>query len=75
MEQLWSKGIAVRQGTHAVHALRYYREKYRLRPEDYMNSFIAEQLSITLPLYVQMTDDEQDFVIRELKVCVESLEF
>jgi dTDP-4-amino-4,6-dideoxygalactose transaminase len=74
MEQLWSKGIAVRQGTHAVHALRYYREKYRLRPEDYMNSFIAEQLSITLPLYVQMTDDEQDFVIRELKVCVESLE-
>jgi perosamine synthetase len=75
MEQLGSKGIAVRQGTHAVHALGYYREKYRLKPEDCINSFIAEQLSITLPLYVQMTDDEQDFVIQELKTCAESLEF
>jgi dTDP-4-amino-4,6-dideoxygalactose transaminase len=30
-------------------------------------------LSITLPLYVQMTDEEQDYVIQELKACVESL--
>lgn len=75
MEQLGSKGIAVRQGTHAVHTLGYYREKYHLEPRDCMNSFIAEQLSITLPLYVQMTDEEQDFVLKELKACAESLEF
>jgi dTDP-4-amino-4,6-dideoxygalactose transaminase len=73
MEQLGAKGIAVRQGTHAVHMLGYYRKKYRLKPEDYINSFIAERLSITLPLYVQMTDEEQDYVIQELKACVESL--
>ena len=73
MEQLWTKGIAVRQGTHAVHMLGYYQKKYRLKPEDYINSFIAERLSITLPLYVQMTDEEQDYVIQELKACVESL--
>jgi dTDP-4-amino-4,6-dideoxygalactose transaminase len=73
MEQLGVKGIAVRQGTHAVHMLGYYQKKYRLKPEDYINSFIAERLSITLPLYVQMTDEEQDYVIQELKACVESL--
>jgi len=73
MERMGGKGIAVRQGTHAVHTLGYYRKKYDLKPEDCMNSFIAEKLSITLPLYVQMTDEEQHFVIQELKACAESL--
>jgi dTDP-4-amino-4,6-dideoxygalactose transaminase len=73
MERLGRKGIAVRQGTHAVHTLGYYRGKYHLKPEDCINSFIAEQLSITLPLYVQMTDEEQDFVLKELKSCAELL--
>jgi len=73
MERMASKGIAVRQGTHAVHTLGYYRKKYQLKPEDCMNSFIAEQLSLTLPLYVQMTDEEQDYVIQELKACAELL--
>jgi len=75
MEILWTKGIGIRQGTHAVHHLGYYREKYGLRPEDYLYSLIAEQWSITLPLYAQMTDEEQDFVVKELKLCAESLEF
>jgi dTDP-4-amino-4,6-dideoxygalactose transaminase len=75
MEDLTGKGIAARQGTHAVHTLGYYRNKYHLKPEDYLNSLIAEQWSITLPLYVQMTDDEQDLVVRELKRCAELLEY
>lgn len=75
MDHLTGKGIAVRQGTHAVHNLGYYRKKYDLKSEDYINSLIAEQLSITLPLYVQMTDDEQDLVVRELKRCAELLEY
>jgi dTDP-4-amino-4,6-dideoxygalactose transaminase len=70
MDRLADRGIATRQGTHAVHTLGYYRRKYHLRPGDYMKSFAAERLSVTLPLYVQMTDEEQDFVIRELKECV-----
>ncbi len=69
MERLGAMGIAARQGTHAVHMLGYYREKYRLKPEDCIHSFAAERLSITLPLYPQMTDGEQDFVIGELKEC------
>jgi len=75
METLWTKGIGIRQGTHAVHHLGYYREKYGLKSKDYLHSLIAEQWSITLPLYVQMTDEEQDFVVKEMKRCAESLEF
>ncbi len=75
MGYLESRGIAVRQGTHAVHNLGYYKKKYQIRPEDYMNSLIAEKLSITLPLYCQMTDKEQNHVVEELKKCAELLEF
>ena len=75
MERLGAAGIAIRQGTHAVHMLGYYRGKYHLKPEDCLHSFAAEQLSITLPLYPQMTDEEQDYVIGELKKCAESLAY
>lgn len=75
MRQMVEKGIGVRQGTHAVHTLGYYKKKYRIAPEDYKNSWIAENLSVTLPLYAQMTDDEQDYVIQELKKCAALLEY
>ena len=41
MEHLQSKGIATRPGTHAVHMLGYYREKFGLKPEDYPPPAIA----------------------------------
>jgi perosamine synthetase len=74
MDRLGGKGIAVRQGTHAVHTLGYYQKKYGLNLEECRNAFIADRTSITLPLFVQMTDEEQDIVVRELKTCAESLE-
>ncbi len=67
MEKLEDKGIATRQGTHAVHMLGYYRRKYRLRPADFFNSYLADQLSLTLPLYAQMTDAEQELVCQCLR--------
>lgn len=63
MADLEAKGIATRQGTHAVHTLGYYRNKYGHKESDFINSYIADRLSISLPLYVQMTKDEQDQVI------------
>jgi dTDP-4-amino-4,6-dideoxygalactose transaminase len=51
MAYLEDLGIAVRQGIHAVHRLGYYRTKYGLEPHDYPNSYAADRLSISLPLY------------------------
>jgi len=62
MEYLGQQGISTRQGTHAVHALGYYREKYGIDPWDFPNAWIAENISIALPLYPQMTDGELTFV-------------
>jgi dTDP-4-amino-4,6-dideoxygalactose transaminase len=73
MMGLESKGIATRQGTHAPVIQGYYVEKYNLRPEQFPNSFMADRLSLTLPLYVQMTDDEQDQVVGEMRRVFEEL--
>ncbi|MFQ5964414.1 MAG: DegT/DnrJ/EryC1/StrS family aminotransferase [Candidatus Scalinduaceae bacterium] len=67
MDRLERKGIATRQGTHAVHTLGYYKGKYNLNDVDYVNSYAADRLSITLPLYSQMTDEEFEYVTEQIK--------
>jgi perosamine synthetase len=67
MDQLQRVGISTRPATHAVHMLTYYREKYNLNPEDYPNAYIANDCSISLPLFHGMTEVEQSYVIE--KVC------
>lgn len=67
MIKLEEKGISVRQGTHAVHTLGYYKNKHNLRNEDYLYSYAADRLSITLPLYAEMTDEEFDYVITNVR--------
>ncbi len=66
MDKLEAKGIATRPGTHAVHMLGYYRHKYGIQPEDFPNAYLADQLTLTLPLYVQLSELEQDYVISNL---------
>jgi perosamine synthetase len=59
-------GVATRQGTQAVHALSLYRDQFNFRPEDLPNAWFAEKLTIALPLYPQMTEAEQDYVVKTL---------
>ena len=66
MAKLETAGIATRQGTHAVHTLGYYKNKYEFREEDFIKSYAADRLSMALPLYPSMTDDELDYVITNL---------
>lgn len=66
MEALEEDRIATRQGTHAVHLLGYYSRTLGLRPMDLPGAFAADRLSLTLPLYAEMTDEEQDRVVERL---------
>ena len=67
MEKLEEKNIATRQGTHAVHTLGYYKEKNSFNDEDFLNSYAGDRLSIALPLYAGMSNDEFDYVISNIK--------
>jgi perosamine synthetase len=66
MGALEERGIATRQGTHAVVSTRYYAERYGLAPECFPLAIRAEQLTLTLPLFPQMTEEEQDLVVSAL---------
>jgi len=67
MDQLQQAGISTRPATHAVHMLKFYQEKYRLKPRDFPNAWAANDCSISLPLFHGMTEAEQLIVID--KVC------
>lgn len=62
MDRLALAGIQTRPGTHAVHRLGYYANKYGLRPEDFPAACLCEDSSITLPIFPGMTDAQQDIV-------------
>jgi len=66
MDKLQKAGISTRPATHAVHMLTFYREKYKLSPQDFPNAYAANDCSISLPLFHGMTADEQDYVIEQV---------
>ena len=67
MASLEREGIATRQGTHAAALQDYYAEKYSIRPEDFPNAWASDQLTLALPLYPQLTTDEQEMVVDALR--------
>ncbi len=71
MEKLEEKNIATRQGTHAVHTLGYYKDKNAFNDEDFLISYAGDRLSIALPLYAGMSDEEFDYVISNIKEALE----
>ena len=67
MAALERQGIATRQGTHAAALVDYYARRYNLTPEQFPNAWIADRVSLTLPLYPTMTESEQETVIASLQ--------
>ena len=63
MGAMEKEGIAVRQGTHAVHTLGYYAGKYGISPGDFPMSLLADRLSMTLPLFPGISREEQARVV------------
>lgn len=70
MEKLEEMTIATRQGTHAVHTLGYYKNKNNFKDEDFLMSYAADRLSIALPLYAGMTNEEFDYIINNIRKCL-----
>jgi len=73
MAELAEKGIGTRQGTSAVHQLGYYRKKYGLKSNDFPVSALADRFTLALPMYPEMTEAEQDYVIENVRQIVKSL--
>ena len=66
MERLKQKGIATRPGTHAVHALNFYRDKYHFKPEDFPNAWACDQNTMAIPLHNQMSSEDYAYIVEVL---------
>lgn len=73
LTELESLGVATRQGTHAVHLLGYYKNRFGYLAEELPNAYACDRLSITLPLYVQMTDEDQKYVIDQIRTVLDKI--
>ncbi len=62
--ELQKRGIGVSVHFIPLHTMTYYRERYRLKPEDFPVSMRCFQSSISLPLSASLTDDDVERVIR-----------
>lgn len=58
--------IQTRPGTHAVPTLGYYRNKYGVDPSQFPNAILAEDTTITLPLFPGMAASDIDVVVDAL---------
>lgn len=67
MERLQEQGIATRPGTHAVHMLKYYRERFGFRPEDYPAARDCDQHSMAIPLHNKLSVDDYAYIVSALK--------
>lgn len=67
MDYLNKKGISTRPGTHAVHTLEYYKNKYKINYKDFPNSFLADRLSIAFPIFSTLKEEEFKYIINSIK--------
>ena len=67
MGMLHHQGIGSRAGTHAVHELGYYRDKYGLKIEDYPIAAELYATTLALPLHNNMSECDVKRVAVALK--------
>ena len=67
MELLQQQGISTRPGTHAVHMLNFYKEKFNIQPSDYPGAQAANNYSMSIPLHNRMVAEDFDYVISAIK--------
>jgi perosamine synthetase len=63
MDSLEELGISTRPGTHAVHMLGYYRNRFGLSPDDYPGARDSDSCSMALPLHNRMTAEDYEYVV------------
>lgn len=67
MERLQEKGIATRPGTHAVHMLGVYRDRFGTKPEHFPVARDCNDHSMAIPLHNRMSGEDYEYVVAALR--------
>jgi dTDP-4-amino-4,6-dideoxygalactose transaminase len=63
MAELHHMQVDSRPGTHAVHMLGYYRERFGMVPDDLPGARDCERNTMAIPLHNRMTEDDYHYVV------------
>lgn len=66
MDDLQQRGIATRPGTHAVHMLGLYRERFGLQPGNFPAARECDANTMAIPLHNRMTGEDYYYVVEAL---------
>jgi dTDP-4-amino-4,6-dideoxygalactose transaminase len=72
MAVLEAGGIATRQGTHAAFMQGFYARKYAIPPSSLPAAYLADRLSLSLPMYAGMTNAELETVAAALTNAIDA---
>lgn len=66
LDQLQNNGIGVAVNYRAIHLLKFYRENFDYKEGMFQNAECIGNSTISIPLYPKLTDEEIDYVIKNL---------
>lgn len=66
MDRLQKKGISTRPGTHAVHMLGYYQERFGFVDESLPGARKCAENTMAIPLHNRMTAEDYQYVVEAL---------
>ena len=67
MSKLQELGISTRPGTHAVHMLGYYSERFGYKPQDLPGAQSCNDQTMAIPLHNRMIEQDYEYVVNALK--------
>ena len=69
MARLQERGVSTRPGTHAVHMLGYYANRYGIAADDFPGARACHDNAIAIPLHNRMAVDDAEYVVSAIKSC------
>jgi dTDP-4-amino-4,6-dideoxygalactose transaminase len=67
IERMAEQGIGCSVHFIPLHLHPYWRDRYRLKPEDFPRALAAYEQAVSLPLYTRMGPDDQQRVIQTVR--------
>ena len=70
MEKLQVMGISTRPGTHAVHMLSIYKDRFGIKQNDYPGARDCDANTMAIPLHNQMAKEDYEYIVYALKLII-----
>ncbi|HIF58128.1 MAG: DegT/DnrJ/EryC1/StrS family aminotransferase [Gammaproteobacteria bacterium] len=67
MEKLQKMGVSTRPGTHAVHMLNLYKQRYDFKETDFPGAKSCNDNSMAIPLHNRMNEQDYSYVVNAIK--------